>query len=258
LASPIAGAVRAPWWRRLKWAAALGGLAYLATTTLSLATSPAYTVGNANFRGVLVAGHPGGFPISPRAYDLSHGAVTLHFRVPVRNVTNRRRTFTFNFSVHHIISLDGVNIADGQPGQPGVGFTSSKGTTQVLMPGITPFTMTWRPKQVRWVTRHYVLSTCGYFQIDVAGHRIPLAFGFTRALGCPTGAVRGITTPSTGVLPGLPEVGAGIASFVLGGRLIALSVRRSHVGRNVRRLAWGYHSETFAADRPARARAVDT
>src|SRR5438477_12947323 len=73
LASPISGAARVPLLRRLKWAVALGTIAYMASTTVGLATSPAYTVGNANFKGILVAGHPRGFPVSPRAYHLSHG-----------------------------------------------------------------------------------------------------------------------------------------------------------------------------------------
>jgi hypothetical protein len=199
--------------------------------------------GNPHFAGVLSAGQPSGFLVSPQAYDLSHGAVTVHFSDSVTNLTESSQTMALHFSLEHILTDGGANVADGQPGLPGISFSGPAGTTQVAMPGSQAFSATWGAGQQKTVALSYTLNTCGYFQVDVWGtthggdvrHHDTMASGYIRALGCaqpssptPTpdpapagktggvGQVQAITTPSTGSPLLTPGLLLGSALFVVG------------------------------------------
>ena len=125
----------------------IGGLSALAgalTLGVALLTSQgALAGGNPDFEGILSAAQPTGFMSSPDAYDISGGPVTVDFNVVVTNKTNTLQTVALNFSAHHILTYNGVDVSDGQPGQPGITFSGPAGTTQALMPGTQAFTQTW-------------------------------------------------------------------------------------------------------------------
>ena len=226
----------------LSAAAGLGMMLMFSPTTASAR-------GNPHFDGGLSAGQPSGFVVSPQAYDLSHGAVTVTFSDSVKNLTQKSVTMALHFSLEHILTVGGADVADGQPGVPGISFTGPAGTTQAAMAGSQAFSVTWAPGQQQTVTRNYVLTTCGYFQVDVwaadhgggGRHRDTMASGFIRALGCaqapsptptpdpkPAGQVKALTTPSTGsplLTPGL----------VLGGALLIAGVGLLVAGYRSRR-----------------------
>jgi hypothetical protein len=211
--------------------------------------------GNPHFDGILSAGSPTGFLVSPQAYDVSHGPVTIDFTTQVKNLTDTNQSVALNFSVEHILTVNGVSVADGQPGQPGTTFAGPQGTTQALMAGTQAFTAVWTANQQQTLTRSYSLGTCGYFQVDVwasdhpadTRHRDTLASGFVRVLGCsqpatatptatPTdsdgaGSVLAastsarISTPGTGASILSPGLLLGIALFILGGGLLLTGTR---------------------------------
>ena len=234
MASPKGAVARSSIWTRLKRSLALASFAYVTSTLTTLVMTPTATPSatathhRTFYQGILAAGHPRGFPITPKAYDLSHGPVTIDFLVPVTNATHKPQRFVLHFVVSHIMTLNGANVADGQPGQPGIHFITAKGTTQKIMPGYQTFRAKWQPRQRRWLVRTYKLHTCGYFQLDIAAHRQPLAFGFIRALGCTTSQVQAITPPPTGGLrvADLPSLGAGSSLLAVGGCFVLFSARR--------------------------------
>ncbi len=228
-------------------------LAATAGVGIMLMASPttASAGGNPHFDGVLSAGQPSGFLVSPQAYDVSHGPATINFSTHVKNLTSNTHSVALNFSLEHILTVNGVNIADGQPGQTGISFTGPKGTTQTLMPGTQAFTAVWTAHQQQTLARSYSLTACGYYQMDIwaadhpadTRHRDTLASGFIRALGCaasptatptPTatqsvnavaGAVQAISTPGTGASLFSPGLLLGLALFVLGGGLLLTGTR---------------------------------
>ena len=204
----------------LKRVGGLCGLAGTVTIGAALLTSQAVmAAGNPDFEGIVSAAAPTGFMSSPASYDISGGPVTIDFNVATKNLTSQAHTVGLNFSAHHILTYNGTNVADGQPGQPGITFNGPTGTTQALIPGTQSFSETWAPNASQTLSLTYAFDTCGYFQLDVwapwkgvAGRdRATLASGFIRVLGCtaaptptpsPTGGVGGATptpTPTGGV-----------------------------------------------------------
>src|ERR1700730_1369936 len=119
----------------LKRAGGLSALAGTAVLGLAVLTSQGVIArGNPSFEGVISAADPTGFMSSPNAYDISNGPVTVDFNVSTTNLTDETQTIGLNFSAHHILTYNGVNVANGQPGQAGITFDGPAGTTQVLMP----------------------------------------------------------------------------------------------------------------------------
>ena len=167
--------------------------------------------GNPNFEGILSAAAPTGFMSSPLAYDVSSGPVTVDFDVVATNLTALTQSVGLNFSADHILTYNGVDVSDGQPGQPGITFTGPAGTTQAVMPGTQSFTTTWSADQVVDLDLQYSFDTCGYYQLDIwaptsggsdgSGQRdrATLASGFIRVLGCGGGG--GSPTPSPTATP---------------------------------------------------------
>jgi hypothetical protein len=169
------------------------------------ASQAAMAGGNPNFEGILSAAQPTGFMSSPDTYNISNGAVTVNFDVVAKNITSNPETVALNFSAHHILTYNGVDVSDGQPGQPGITFTGPAGTTQALMPGSQAFTETWAPMGTQTLSLTYNFDACGYYQIDVwapfsgggdsSRDRATLASGFIRVLGC-TGSPTPTPTPT--------------------------------------------------------------
>ena len=127
----------------------VGGLSALAGTAVLglsvLASQGVVAHGNPDFEGIISAADPTGFMSSPDAYDVSGGPVTVDFNVATTNLTNQSQSIALNFSAHHILTYNGADVSDGQPGQPGITFNGPTGTTQALMPGSQAFTATWDP-----------------------------------------------------------------------------------------------------------------
>jgi hypothetical protein len=250
-----------------------GGLSALAgALTVGVAVFASQTAvagGNPHFEGIISAAPPTGFMSSPNAYDISGGPVTVNFDDVATNLTSDTQTVGLNFSAHHIITYNGVNVADGQPGQPGITFTGPAGTVQQLVPGAQAFTETWDPNATDTLTLTYMFDTCGYYQLDVwaayapaADHRATLASGFIRILGCdagptptptptatptataspsPSGGVGGATatpTPSSGVqaITSTPSTGAGSGWLTIGAMLLIAGTGMFVVGVRGRRV----------------------
>jgi hypothetical protein len=186
----------------------VGGLSALAGTAvlgLSVLTSQGVVArGNPDFEGIISAAAPTGFMSSPAAYDVSGGPVTVDFNVAATNLTKSTKSIGLNFSAHHILTYNGVDVSDGQPGQPGITFNGPAGTTQALMPGSQAFTVTWGPSATVAISRTYAFDACGYYQIDMwapfqqggGRNRATLASGFIRVLGC-----EGRPTPTPTLTP---------------------------------------------------------
>jgi hypothetical protein len=243
--------------KRTSGIAALGSAGLFA---LTIAASPALAKGNPNFDGVLRAATPTGFPASPASLDASAGPVTVNFDTLVSNLTSSTQTTPLNFSAYHIVTYKGANVADGQPGKPGITFNSPIGTSQKEIAGRQSFTLTLNASEKNHklaLTR--TISACGYYQLDVWApesdpkaprDRETLASGFIRVLGCgvqptptpaPTSSVQGISTgvgggvqavtsPSTGADLVGPGAG-GLALVTLGLGLVAAGARRKGVER---------------------------
>jgi hypothetical protein len=179
----------------MKRAGGLSALAGVATLGIAVfASQPAIAGGNPHFEGIISAAPPTGFMSSPSAYDISGGPATVNLNDVSTNLTKVTQTIGLNFSAHHILTYNGINVANGQPGQAGITFDGPAGTTQVLMPGTQSFTETWAPNGTQTISLSYIFNTCGYFQIDVwapfgtgEDNRATLASGFIRVLGCESG-----------------------------------------------------------------------
>src|ERR1035438_593954 len=187
----------------------MGGLAAVVGATsialVAFATSAA-AGGNPSFLGIVSAATPTGFVSSPLSYDVSQGPVTINFDVATQNLTGSSQEIALNFSADHILTYNGSDVSDGQPGQPGITFTGPSGTTRSPMPGSQSFSVTWGPNQALTIERQYTLDTCGYFQLDIwapAGgsdqnqrDHATLASGFIRILGCEGSSPTPTATPT--------------------------------------------------------------
>jgi hypothetical protein len=228
-----------------------------------LTPQPAAAAGNPHFEGILSATAPTGFTSSPTAYDISGGPVTVNFVVVAGNLTEEAHTVALHFSADHILTDNGQNVADGQPGQPGIAFSGPQGTTQAVIAGTQSFTQTWEANATETLALAYTFDTCGYFQLDVwapwkggegSRNRATLASGFVRILGCdaaseptpspsvvggagnptstpsPDGAVQGITTtPSTGAGSGWLTLAAALVIGGAGLLLVGARGRRTAI-----------------------------
>lgn len=167
-------------------AGGLAGLAGTLTLVGALVTSQAAdAAGNPNFEGILSAAPPTGFVSSPASYTLSNGSVTVEFDVVAKNLTETSQTVALHFSADHILTSNGVNVADGQPGAAGITFSGPTGTTQALVPGTQTFSETWASNEsqtsssrIRSTHAATTSSTCGRHSRatrDGATRRLPLA-----------------------------------------------------------------------------------
>jgi hypothetical protein len=208
------------------------------------------TSANQDFMGVLKATPPLSPPFirSPAFYDISSGPATVVFTTKVENLTDHVVTITVDINVHHITTYYGRNVADGEPGKPGIDFKPQDPphTTQVVYG--TPFqrTLTVQPKGAppQMVSFSTVMTMCGYFQFDIGKHfkggHENLSGGFARVLGCnsssgggsgggsggsgggsgSSGGSGGVSAATAGVP--LANTGEPVASFLLGLLLMCL------------------------------------
>lgn len=147
--------------------------------------------GTKNYNGIVSAQPPTGYPVSPAALDISSGPKPVTVTVVVTNLTGVDQTVPMDFSLHHVLTYQGVDVSDGQPGQPGLTFPigSAKQTTQenYLAKQFGSFFVPASGQAT--ISFSSTFSRCGYFQIDfnhtdaVLGKHL-LASGFTRVLGC--------------------------------------------------------------------------
>jgi hypothetical protein len=172
-------------------------LALVAGTLLLSVTMPASA--NSNYLGLLSAGKPASppFVFSPNFLTMSGGGATIVFQISVNNLTNSPQTLTLNFNVHHVLTYYGIDVSDGQPGQPGITFVKgdAPNTTQVLAGTPQTVTVTFPPSGSGPTTLVFsqTVNICGYFQVDVGQHQglnqvaANLSSGWTRVLGCGLG-----------------------------------------------------------------------
>jgi hypothetical protein len=191
--------------------------------------------GNPDYLGILDGAPTTGFQASPNAYDISSGPATVTLDQSVTNLTSQTQTVALSMRVHHILTLNGADISDGQPGQSGITFTPGlyKQTTQTLIgatstvqfaippAGAPPTLMTWS----------WTFTTCGYFQLDIAGasHRT-LGGGFVRVLGCSPPTCPNQSIPSNfneTTIPGGEIIDGPTLSFFLRAWLRGHLLRRS-------------------------------
>ncbi|HUZ70773.1 MAG TPA: hypothetical protein VMU65_13775 [Candidatus Saccharimonadales bacterium] len=248
----------------LSRAGGLTGLGGVVALSVALMASQSVAAGgNPNFEGILSSATPTGFMSSPQAYDISGGPVTVDFDVAATNLTNKAQTVALHFSADHILTYNGVDVSDGQPGQAGITFTGPAGTTQAVVPGTQSFSDTWSPNGSKTILLTYTFDACGYYQLDVwapwtggGRDRATLASGFIRVLGCdasptptptlspspsPSGGVGGATstpTPDGGVqgITSTPSTGAGGGWLTLGAALVIAGVGMLVVGKRGRRV----------------------
>jgi hypothetical protein len=69
--------------------------------------------GNGNYLGILSSTGPSGYIPSPSSYTTP---ATLSFQFDVTNLTNEQQSMTLGLSVDHIITYNGQDVSDGQPG----------------------------------------------------------------------------------------------------------------------------------------------
>ena len=119
-------------WGRVVGVAAIGAALVATGITASAGGQP-------NYLGILKGANPTGYTVSPNFYDISGGPATVNINQNVWSLTGSAETVTLNMRVHHILTLNGVNISDGQPGQTGITWTRTlvHETTQTFA-GQTP------------------------------------------------------------------------------------------------------------------------
>lgn len=169
-----------------------GVLAVSTAAAVGLVAGPAGAVefGNSSFLGVLSAQPPTGYPVSPGAFDLSRGPVTTTVSVAVTNLTSSPQTVSMRFAVNHILTYQGVDISDGQPGQAGISFPrgAAPQTTQTSYTPVKTGTFTVPASGRGVISFPMTIAHCGYYQVDfntfTATGKALLAGGFTRALNC--------------------------------------------------------------------------
>jgi hypothetical protein len=177
-----------------RWVAGVGAGVAVTLTALTLSTSVAGATefGNHNYLGILSAQPPTGFPVSPNSFDLSSGPVSFTVSVAVTNLTATTQVVPMDFSIHHILTYQGQDVSDGQPGQPGLTFPTGSAalTTQALYGLKQTGTFTVPASGQGTISFAATISNCGYYQIDInhwnatLQKTVLLASGFTRALGC--------------------------------------------------------------------------
>ena len=198
--------------RRRISALGLGGALFgLAVVAFAATSVPVLAgEGNSNYLGVLSSSSPSGYTPSPSSYTVGD---TLSFDFTVKNLTSEQQSMSLQLNVNHILTYKGMDVSDGQPGVSNGAvvdgnFDETQSTqTQDANPTFTNFTIAPGATEVVHMSR--TLSTCGYFQVDVAKAGLTSQKGLVglevRVLGCttpvatpsPTGTGGGVTpTPS--------------------------------------------------------------
>lgn len=159
--------------------------------------------GNGNYLGILSSTAPSGYIPSPSSYTTP---ATLSFQFDVTNLTNEQQSMSLGLSVDHIITYNGQDVSDGQPGVINGavvdGHDAPSTQVQDAHPTVTTLSIAPNATQTMHMSRILAAGQCGYFQVDVA--KIGLEsqkglIGFAiRVLGCTTV----VTGPSPSPTPG--------------------------------------------------------
>ncbi len=128
-------------------------------------------------------------------------------------------------NVNHILTYKGMDVSDGQPGVSSGAvvdgnFDEQQSTqTQDASPTFTDFTIAPGATEVVHMSR--TLSTCGYFQVDIAKAGLTSQKGLVglevRVLGCTAAAGGGTPTPTPTASPTPVSGGGGTPTPPAGG-----------------------------------------
>lgn len=166
--------------------------------------------GNQDYLGVLASNAPTGFTPSPSWYSLTQNQTTLTFDVQVTNLTGVTQAMNLELDLNHILTYNGVNVADGQPGV--VNGAVVDGQFNPLLstqtpdptPTIFPISIPGGNTQTLHFSRALPAAGCGYFQVDVAKQGLTSQKGLAgfemRVLGCGTPSISTTASPTTAVL----------------------------------------------------------
>jgi hypothetical protein len=159
--------------------------------------------GNANYLGILSSTAPNGYIPSPSSYTTP---ATLSFQFDVTNLTNEQQSMSLSLSVDHIITYQGLDVSDGQPGVINGavvdGHDAPSTQVQDAHPTFTTLSIAPNATQTMHMSRTLAAGQCGYFQVDVAKAGLESQKGLIgfaiRVLGCTTP----VTIPSPSPTPG--------------------------------------------------------
>jgi hypothetical protein len=218
----------------------LAGAITLAMLAFGAGPASANEYGNPDFLGIVKASPPQGFPVSPAFIDLTSGPAALTFSVQATNLTSSDQSTPIEFSLHHILTFQGQDVSDGQPGQPGISFPA--GNVNLVTEELSGSRQTALLKVPAngqgTVSYPVVMSSCGYFEIDFSTPHTPytyLAVGFTRALGCTssvtTTTLRSTTTTTASVLASTTTSAPATTSTTAGSQVLATEVSTTSAGR---------------------------
>src|SRR5713226_4845292 len=121
------------------------------------------------FLGILSGSKPASppFVVSPNSISVGPGGAKVAFTITVTNLTTSPQTVTLTFGVHHVITYYGVNVVDGQPGQPGITFKPGdvRNTTQQVVgtPQVKTFTFPVHSEGPTTISFQQTVNICGYF-----------------------------------------------------------------------------------------------
>ncbi|HEX7263550.1 MAG TPA: hypothetical protein VF383_05180 [Candidatus Dormibacteraeota bacterium] len=159
--------------------------------------------GNGNYLGILSSTAPSGYIPSPASYTTP---ATLSFQFDVTNLTNEQQSMSLGLSVDHIITYNGQDVSDGQPGVINGavvdGHDAASTQVQDAHPTFTTLSIAPNATQTMHMSRALAAGQCGYFQVDVAKAGLESQKGLIgfaiRVLGCATV----VTGPSPSPTPG--------------------------------------------------------
>jgi hypothetical protein len=156
---------------------------------LVASTSVVAGEGNGNYLGILSSTAPSGYIPSPLSYT---APAALSFQFDVTNLTNEQQSMSLQLSVDHIITYNGQDVSDGQPGVTNGAVVDGHDapSTQVQDPNptFTALSIGANATQTLHMSRTLAAGQCGYFQVDVAKAGLTSQKGLIglaiRVLGC--------------------------------------------------------------------------
>jgi hypothetical protein len=159
--------------------------------------------GNGNYLGILSSTSPSGYIPSPSSYT---APATFSFQFDVTNLTNEQQTMSLGLSVDHIITYNGLDVSDGQPGVINGavvdGHDAPSTQVQDAHPTFTTLSIAAHATQTMHMSRTLAAGQCGYFQFDVAKAGLEsqkgLIGGAIRVLGCATPVIIPSPSPTPG------------------------------------------------------------
>ena len=167
----------------------IGKLACVSGAVGGLLIAGTMTAAADNSQGIIDGAQPTGYISSPASYDISGGPVTVTVNETATNLTTQTQDVPIQMNVHHFLTLNGVDISNGQPGQPGITWLPGMWmqTTSTLV-GQTPLTtLSFPPSGTLQLQYQWTFTSCGYYQLDITGRPPFLGAAYIRVLGCGAG-----------------------------------------------------------------------